>query len=118
MGKSYGTIKGVIWHQGENDATNKESIENYEKRLSVLISRFRKNSENESLPIIIGELGSYSDNSKQWQEINKQINAYATTDSLTKVVATKDLKHKGDKIHFDSESIRILGKRYAEKYLK
>ncbi len=116
LGKSYGAIKGIIWHQGESDA-NKEDIENYEKRLSQLISKFRKNSGNNELPIIIGELGSFSDNNEQWKEINEQIRAYATTDSLTIVVQTSDLKHKGDKVHFSSESIRILGKRYAKKYL-
>ncbi|MBZ9728737.1 sialate O-acetylesterase [Salegentibacter sp. JZCK2] len=116
LGKSYGAIKGIIWHQGESDA-NKEEIENYEKRLSQLISNFRKNSGNNELTVIIGELGSFSDNNEQWKEINEQIRAYATTDSLTKVVQTSDLKHKGDKVHFSSESIRILGKRYAKKYL-
>ena len=117
LGKNYGTIKGIIWHQGESDATNKEDIENYQTRLSQLISKFRKNSGINELPIIIGELGSFSDNSDQWEKINEKIRAYATTDSLTKVVKTSDLKHKGDKVHFSSESLRILGERYAKKYL-
>ncbi|MBN8458189.1 MAG: hypothetical protein J0M04_10155 [Verrucomicrobia bacterium] len=29
-----------------------------------------------------------------------------------------DLKHRGDKLHFDSPSLREFGKRYAEAYMK
>ncbi|MFD2697757.1 sialate O-acetylesterase, partial [Mesonia sediminis] len=117
LGKSYGTLKGIIWHQGENDATNEKDIENYQNKLNQLITKFRKTSGNNKLPIIIGELGSFSANREQWEKINEKIRAYASTDSLTKVVKTADLEHKGDKVHFSSESIRILGERYARTYL-
>jgi hypothetical protein len=33
-------------------------------------------------------------------------------------VSAEGLKHKGDKIHFDSASFRELGKRYAEAFLR
>jgi hypothetical protein len=36
----------------------------------------------------------------------------------TAFVSAEGLKHKGDKIHFDSPSFRELGKRYAEAYWK
>ena len=36
----------------------------------------------------------------------------------TACVSAEGLKHKGDKIHFDSPSFRELGKRYAEAFLK
>lgn len=117
IGKTYGNIKAVLWHQGENDAISEDKIENYNKRLSQLISQFRKDIGNEKLPVIIGELGSFSENNEQWNKINEQIKAYSITDSHSIVVPTGDLKHKGDKVHFNSKSIRILGKRYAQKYL-
>ncbi len=36
----------------------------------------------------------------------------------TAFVSAEGLKHKGDKIHFDSASFRELGKRYAAAFLK
>ncbi len=116
-GKKYGQIKGVLWHQGESDA-NQVDIPLYKDRLSDLFSEFRKIISREDLPILIGELGSFSKNYDDWMKINDQISLYALNDSNAIVISTSDLTHKGDMVHFDSESQRILGKRFAEAYLK
>lgn len=118
LGKQYGTIKGILWHQGESDAGTEETIGRYEQRLSQLVRRFRKVSGNDRLPVIFGELGSFSKNREQWKQINEKIRSYAQNDSFTGVVKTGDLKDKGDKVHFDSKSLRTMGKRYAREYLK
>ena len=70
-----------------------------------------------AIPIFIGELGSFSKTDKNWQAINKQIREYETIDSNAYVIKTNDLKDKGDQLHFNSESQRILGKRFAEKFI-
>jgi hypothetical protein len=72
VAKKYGTIKAVLWHQGESDA-NKESIPLYDQRLSSLFDAFRRIVQNSSLPIVVGELGSYSDNKQAWAAINQII---------------------------------------------
>ena len=36
----------------------------------------------------------------------------------TAFVSSDGLKHKGDKVHFDAESYRELGRRYAKAYLQ
>jgi predicted thioredoxin/glutaredoxin len=116
IGKSHGVIKGILWHQGENDALNKETIDIYDKQLQTLFSMFRNEIGNNRLPIIIGELGTFSDNDDGWQKINEKIKVYIKTDSNAHLISTSDLKDKGDKIHFDSESQRKLGKRFAEEF--
>ena len=35
----------------------------------------------------------------------------------TAFVASTELTHKGDRVHFDAKSLRQLGRRYAEAYL-
>jgi hypothetical protein len=35
----------------------------------------------------------------------------------TAFVSAEGLKHKGDQVHFDSASLRELGKRYAKVFL-
>lgn len=118
--KDYGIIKGIIWHQGESNAKS-ELIPKYSQRLDSLINRFRFLVKNDTLPIILGELGSYSKpNEKQmrWDSINTVIQNIAWKDKNIDLVKSGDLKHKGDNVHFDSESQRILGERYAKKYLE
>ncbi|MEN8117437.1 MAG: sialate O-acetylesterase [Bacteroidota bacterium] len=118
--KDYGIIKGIIWHQGESNAKS-ELIPKYSQRLDSLINGFRVFVKNDTLPVILGELGSYSEPIEKqikWDSINKIINKLTETDENLAVIETGDLIHKGDKVHFDSESQRILGERFAKKYLE
>lgn len=117
IGKKYGQIKGILWHQGETDATQNR-IPLYKNRLSQLFEKFRAISGNENLPILIGELGSYSTNNESWMKINEQIQLYVFTDRNAMVVETSDLKGIGDNEHFNSEGQRELGYRFADKYLQ
>jgi len=118
--KDYGILKGIIWHQGESNAKS-ELIPKYSQRLDSLINAFRFLVKNDTLPIILGELGSYSkptEKQMRWDSINTVIQNIAWKDKNIALVETGDLKHKGDNVHFDSESQRILGERYAKKYLE
>lgn len=117
IGMKYGQIKGVLWHQGESDA-NAENVSHYTNRLSELINEFRRIIRNEKLPILIGELGSYSTNNNMWLKINEQINMYVGSDSNAMIINAHDLKEKGDKVHFDSEGQRIMGQRFANEFIK
>lgn len=116
IGKTHGTIKGILWHQGETDASTPENIEIHDSQLQRLFSLFRDEVNNESLPILIGELGSFSKTSDSWQAINSKIAAYVQTDPFAYLIKTGDLKHKGDFVHFDSEGQREMGKRFALKF--
>ena len=118
--KEYGIIKGILWHQGESNAKT-ALIPRYSKRLGSLIDTFRTVVDNDTLPILLGELGSYAEPTEKqmrWDSINTIIHNMVAIDENLAVVETGDLKHKGDKVHFDAESQRTLGKRYAEKYLE
>jgi hypothetical protein len=118
IGEKYGIIKGILWHQGENDATNEENINLYQKRLGILFGKFRQIAQNDTLPIIIGELGSFSKNNEKWQKINYEIHQYVKTDKYSKYINTQDFKHRGDKIHFNSKGQRKMGERFAAKYFE
>ncbi|GAB3513918.1 sialate O-acetylesterase family protein [Emticicia fontis] len=115
--KTQGTIKGILWHQGESDA-NVKAIPLYKDNLRKLFSIFRKETENDKLPILVGELGSYSNSPTEWNAINEIIKQYVASDPNAYLISTNDLKHKGDFIHFDSEGQRLMGQRFAEAYLK
>ena len=116
IAKQNGTIKGILWHQGESDATEKD-IPLYKQRLHLLFSKFRSAIGNNELPVLLGELGSFSENPVNFNLINKAIHEYASEDKNSTVISTKDLKDKGDNLHFNSNGQRAMGKRFAKAYL-
>ncbi|MGQ1784631.1 MULTISPECIES: sialate O-acetylesterase [unclassified Saccharicrinis] len=115
--KQYGTLKGILWHQGESDA-KEDRIPLHKKRMTQLFQQFRRYADNKSLPIFIGELGIYLKKHEGRMQVNKQIKKYVARDRHAFIIHSSDLKHRGDNTHFNAESQRILGKRFAEEYLK
>jgi hypothetical protein len=107
----------LLWHQGESD-TNSQLIQGYGQRLEMLFKMMRSIAGNDALPIMIGELGSYSDNAANWSKINKEIHQYADSDAQVYVIDTSDLKAMEDKIHFDAASQRMMGERMAIEFVR
>jgi len=119
LAKKYGTLKGILWHQGESDAFE-DKIPVYKSKLNELFTFFRKYTGNDSLPIILGELGSYTVSEKMkanWNSINGIIHQAASADKHCSLVSTGDLNLKEDNGHVDTPSQRILEERYADAYL-
>ena len=115
--KQQGTVKAILWHQGESDSSPRW-IPGYDQRLAALFTRMRKITGNDSLPVLIGELGSFSNDHENWSKINDAIHKYATMDHHAHVIKTKDFTPMTDKIHFDAASQRLMGKRMAEAFSK
>lgn len=115
--QAYGVLKGILWHQGEADAHKEENLQAYPENLKTLFNKLRKIAFNESLPIVVGKLGSFASNQGSWDRINASIEAYTLSDENCGLVETSDLEDKGDKIHFNSDAQRALGRRFAEAML-
>lgn len=116
---SAGTLKGILWHQGESDA-KRELAPAYAAKLAELVARFRAELETPAVPFIAGQLGQFADS--PWDESKRQVDQ-ALRELPGRVphaafVSAEGLVHKGDKTHFDAESYRELGRRYAAAYLK
>lgn len=115
-----GVIKAVLWHQGEGDSFP-EKIPFYAERSKQLFQKFRTYAGDQQLPILVGTLGDFNLKGTwydHWKKINKIIIQAAKLDDHRFVVSAVGLKHKGDQVHFDAESQRILGRRFAEKYIQ
>lgn len=117
LGQKIGTLKGILWLQGESDANN-EDIPKYHEKLSQLIGKFRVITGEKNLPILIGALGSYSTDKENWEKINHILKDYVLSDVNTRLIPTSDLKDRGDQLHFNAEAQRILGKRFAKAYVE
>lgn len=115
---NFGKIKGILWHQGESNAID-SCFETYTSRVDSLVIALKMNF-CDSIPIFIGELGHYTSikRQKKWDALNTNIHKVEKDMHDVFVVNSYGLKHNGDLVHFDSESQREMGYRYAEEYLK
>ncbi|MBA2115258.1 Carbohydrate acetyl esterase/feruloyl esterase [Planctomycetes bacterium FF15] len=112
-----GQLAGILWHQGESDS-RPERAKVYEQKLRELIARFRKELGGNDVPFIIGQLGQFEEN--PWNEAKAKVDQahknIAKSDKKVEFVESDGLTHKGDKVHFNAESYREFGKRYAKAY--
>ncbi len=118
LAQTKGVIKGIIWHQGESNANDRD-LPGYPAYMDALFSVFRKTSGFKKLPIILGEIGEFSpDPAKKalTQKMNETIHDFVKTRKNYSYIKTTDLNHKGDNLHFDSASQRKMGERYAGQY--
>ena len=115
----YGTIKGLLWHQGESNTGAKSRI-NYQQKLEAFFTKLRNDLQQPDLPIYMGYLGSYLTKYSfpYTEEINKDIKELSATGKNFYVIKTSDFTHLKDTIHFDSHSQRLMGKRFAKAIYK
>lgn len=117
-----GRLKGILWHQGESDS-NAGKYKTYERDFENLLSSLAADlSLNlDSIPIIMGELGPFFVTrnpliKNEGIHINSVLHRLAQRAPNRYCVSSIDLDHIGDSTHFDTKSLRMLGRRYAEAY--
>lgn len=102
-----GTLKGILWHQGES---NQKNPDEYLNKMKDLIINLRKDLGVKDLPFVAGQV-------KDVPEINRQIAELPKTVENTSYVSSEGLKTQ-DRWHFDSKSMKIMGERYAVEMQK
>ncbi len=105
-----GTIKAVLWHQGESDCTDA----GYVDKLKSLVNDIRSDIGDNNIPFIAGELGRFSTVAENFNSL--MLNAKTEIPYCT-VVSSEKLMDLGDKVHFSGFSVEVLGSRYLMEYL-
>jgi len=115
-----GVIKGILWHQGESDYRNRKfTKEAYAAALTELIANLRTDLNAPELPVVLGELGGYLDQKDApFAPVNEALKEVATKVPKVGLASSEGLKDKGDHLHFDVPSQRLLGQRYAAEMLR
>lgn len=115
-------LLGILWHQGESDCSP-ELSKGYKQKLIAMLSAFRRDLGDDSLPIIIGGLGDYlvnykkdADTGKYYTVINEALSEVADTLPNCAFVCATGLTSNPDNLHFNSASLYTFGERYFEKY--
>lgn len=116
-----GELKGILWHQGEGDSTDEGNSSTYAQRLAIMIAALREELDASRIPFLAGELGRFLQGHENYQystTVNRQLRDLVKTIPFYGCVSSAGLTDKGDKLHFDSASLREFGRRYAAQYLK
>jgi len=113
-GKDYQMrVVGMVWMQGERDATEEKLARDYGSNLVQLIRSARKDFGNDDLVFVAGR-------------VNPPLEAYPAVDLVRKAqescklegyafVDCDDLAKNSDGLHFSSVGIQELGRRLADK---
>jgi len=99
-------IDAVLWHQGESNSNDPQYIE----KLVKLVETLRKDLGDPNLPFIAAKV--YGN-----RPVNDHIAKLPEHVKGTAVVSAEELE-VFDGVHFDRDSQKILGQRYANAYIE
>lgn len=110
-----GKVRGVLWYQGESDASP-EAVRVYREKMEALIAAFRSDLGDPHLPFYIVQLGRFvveSPNAAAWNRV--QAEQLAITQHLphTGLAPAVDLA-LDDLIHIGTPGLKTLGRRMAK----
>jgi hypothetical protein len=113
-------LEGVLWHQGETDAESEKDASSYLSHARLLFEALRRDLASPHACVIVGELGRFLAKSTaiRWSDtVNAALRALSSELSRSAFVSSEGLADRGDGLHFDTPSLRVLGVRYARAYL-
>ncbi len=107
----HGSLKGVIWLQGESDV---DKIDAYPEKINGLINSLRNDFKINDLPFVAAQLSE--DNSQRKAFNHMLIHLPERIEKMA--VISSDSTTTFDGTHFNSESQRLLGERFAREMRK
>ena len=115
----YGTLKAIMWQQGESDRRNIH----YAYQLEGLIRDFRQDLNMEDLPFFVGEVPKVpKEGNPEKMELSIQFNEMlaklAEKVPGVYLVSADGFDDIGDGTHIDTVGQRMFGVRFAEQTLK
>ena len=108
-------IAGMIWMQGENDASSDVYANTYENNLERFIGDVRTRY-GADLPFVIGRLSANQTGLSYptgHQAVMAAQTAVADGNSRTGLVDTDSFSMKSDRVHFDAAGMQDLGSAFA-----
>jgi hypothetical protein len=107
----YGTLKGIVWHQGESDVSKADI---YLEKIALMIQQLRSDLGVPGLPFVAGQLAEIRPERKAFNEMILLLPSRVAKTGVANSEGTATI----DSTHFDSVSQRLLGERYATAMLK
>jgi Carbohydrate esterase, sialic acid-specific acetylesterase len=108
-----GHIDGILFLQGESDATNQSDAERWAKRFTAVLNGFRTDLGSD-IPFVIGQIGKITASGFSYQKtVRAQQATAATAHPGLAMITTKDLATGSDGLHFTVDSYKTIGERFA-----
>ena len=108
-----GRVKGILWYQGESDASP-NPVQVFQTKFDELVRSFRKDFREPDLPFYYVQLGRFINNSniREWNRIQELQRLAETSIPHSGVVAAVDFA-LDDIIHVGTPGLERLGTRLA-----
>lgn len=117
----YGTLTGVLWHQGERDCGDERSANTYAARLDRMIADLRADLQTPDLPFVAGGLlDSIRELPRDRQRpyvdtVQSALRSLPERVPYTAWVDASTFRHIGDFVHIDPRDQLKFGVYYAEQ---
>ena len=111
---AHGTLRGILWHQGESNSSNPTG---YMDKLKTLVSGLRSELNAPAVPFIAGEIAPWHSNRDKFNPIIRTIATEIPNSDWVSSEGCDMLKDESDP-HFGRNGQLLLGERYAEKILR
>lgn len=111
-------IVGMLWVQGEADATNAQAGADYEKNLTLMISRVREQFKVPAMPFVYAQVLPYQTRHssvavRQAMEDIDQDSGKPAAVTGAFMVPTEGMGEQGDAVHFNTPGQLALGQSLA-----
>jgi len=110
-----GVIKGILLHQGETNTGNKDWPKYVAKVYQDLLDDLGLQASE--VPLLVGEV-VHEEQGGKCAPMNTIINTLPSVVPTAHVISSKGCQVQQDLVHFNSNGVRELGKRYAAKMLQ
>ena len=113
---SRGTLRGVLWYQGESDAHSFSDAEAWPAKFEKLVSDLRADLGNPSLPLVFAQLAGISDDMRiewdapAWDRL-KELQAGVSVPGVV-MIKTDDVGMM-DGLHLSTQGSITAGERFA-----
>ena len=115
--RAFGTVKGLIWYQGEHEANSERTALANSDAADFLdwMQDVCDDMDDQDLKFIVTELGPNPGGFDNWSTVQAQQQSLdGARSGNVACVSAADLTGKpGDEIHIDTASLITLGQRYA-----
>ena len=111
-----GTLVGIIWHQGESDNSPEKSTD-YAPKLTALIVQLRADLHAPNVPFVAGQLPLFPQGTTEAggvARVNAGVAQLSESIQYYAWVPATGTTDRGDHLHLDAASARLMGQRYAE----
>jgi len=110
---------GIVWMQGESDATMQPTADAYEANLKRLMDLIRAALRVDDLPVVVGRISDSGRDAdgKVWdfgETVREAQAAFVRSDGRAALVTSTDEYSYSDTWHYDTAGYLDLGRQFAE----